>query len=102
MRKRFELQLSLGQTLIGEIRINPKSKNALDQLIAALKEIYLNNEYNEKIFSVVEKHLSRSDRNNGRPGMNIWTIFVLAQARMCLNLSYDMLHHISNNDLLLR
>ena len=49
MRKRFELQLSIGQTSIEEFYINPKSKNALEQLIAALKEIYCNTEYNDKI-----------------------------------------------------
>jgi len=102
MRKRFELQLSLGQTPISEIYINPKSKNALDQLIAALKEIYCNNEYNDKIFSIMEKYLPKVDNQNGRPGMNLWTIFVLGQVRMSLGLSYDMLHHLSNNDILLR
>ena len=46
--------------------------------------------------------MSSIDRNNGRPGMNLWTVFVLAQVRMCLGTSYDMLHHLSNNDILLR
>jgi hypothetical protein len=102
MRKRFELQLSIGQTPIGDIYINPKSKNALDQLIAALKELYCDNEYNEMIFSIIEKYLPKLDKNNGRPGMNLWTIFVLAQVRLCLGLDYDMLHNLSNNHSLLR
>ena len=102
MRKRFELQLNIGQTPISEIYINPKSKNALDQLIAALKEIYCNKEYNDKIFNIIEHHLPKTDRNNGRPGMNLWTIFVLAQVRLCLGLDYDMLHNLSNNHTLLR
>jgi len=38
----------------------------------------------------------------GRPGMNLWVIFVLAQVRMVLNCSYDFLHHQANNDRLLR
>jgi hypothetical protein len=42
------------------------------------------------------------DRNNGRPGMNLWTIFVLSQVRLCLGLDYDMLHNLSNNHTLLR
>ena len=102
MRKRFELQLKIGQTPISEIYINPKSKNALDQLIAALKEIYCNCEYNNRIFSIIEKYLPKVDRKNGRPGMNLWSVFVSGQVRMSLGLSYDMLHHLSNNDLLLR
>jgi hypothetical protein len=102
MRKRFELQLKINQTPINEIYINPKSINALDQLVASLKEIYCNQEYNEKIFSILEKYLPKVAHNNGRPGMNLWTIFVLGQVRMCLNLSYNMLHHLANNDRLLR
>jgi len=102
MRKRFELQLSIGQTPISEIYINPKSKNALDQLIAALKELYCNKEYNDKIFSIIEKYLPAVDANNGRPGMNLWTVFVLSQVRLCLGLGYDMLHNLSNNHSLLR
>ena len=33
----------------------------------------------------------------GRPGMDLWTLFVLAQARLCLNISYDRLHDLANN-----
>jgi len=46
MRKRFEQQLFLGQLPIEETYINPKKKYALDELLAALKEIYCNTEYN--------------------------------------------------------
>ena len=102
MRQRFDLQLKIGQTPIGEIQINPKSKNALDQLIVALKEIYCNGEYNEKIFSIIERHLPSVDRGNGRPGMNLWTVFVLAQVRLCMGYSYDILHNQANNHRLLR
>jgi hypothetical protein len=94
--------MSIGQTPISEIYINPKSKNSLEQLIATLKEIYCNSEYNNKIFSIIESYLPKVVRNNGRPGMNLWTIFVLSQVRLCLDTSYDMLHHLANNDLLLR
>jgi hypothetical protein len=102
MRQRFEQQLSIGQTPIQDIYINPKSQNGLEQLIASLKEIYCNREYRDKIFSIIEQYLPDVDRSNGRPGMNLWTIFVLGQVRMCLGTSYDMLHHLANNDLLLR
>jgi len=102
MRKRFDLQMKIGQTPISEIYINPKSKNSLDQLVASLKEIYCNEEYNEKIFNIIEGYMPKVDNRNGRPGMNLWTIFVLAQVRMCLGASYDMLHNLSNNHRLLR
>jgi hypothetical protein len=102
MRKRFDLQLRIGQAPISDLYVNPKSKNALDQLIAALKAIYCNCEYNDKVFSIIESYLPDIDRNNGRPGMNLWTVFVLGQVRMCLGASYDTLHNLSNNHILLR
>lgn len=96
MRKRFEQQLTIGQIPIEEAFISPKSKNSLDELLAALKEIYCNTEYNKKIFSVLEKYICKG-KKTGRPGMDLWCIFVLAQVRLCLNESYDMLHNLANN-----
>lgn len=97
MRNRFEQQLSMGQLPIEETYIGVKSKNALDELLAALKEIYCNKEYNERIFSILEKHISSGKKRTGRTGMDLWSIFVLAQVRLCLNVSYDMLHNLADN-----
>ena len=97
MRNRFEQQLSMGQLPIEETYIGVKSKNALDELLAALKEIYCNKYYNEKIFSILEKHINAGKNKTGRKGMDLWSIFVLAQVRLCLNVSYDMLHNLADN-----
>jgi IS5 family transposase len=102
MRKRFEQQLSIGQFPISETIINRKSKNSLDELLAALKSIYCTEEYNERIFSLLEKHISAKKKKTGRSGMDLWCIFVLAQVRLCLNLSYDVLHNLANNHITLR
>ena len=97
MRKRFEQQLGLGQLPIEATYINPKSKNALDELLAALKAIYCNKEYNEQIFRILENYINSGKKNTGRTGMDLWCIFVLAEVRLCLNLSYDVLHDQANN-----
>jgi len=97
MRKRFEQELGLGQLPIEATIINPKSKNALDELLASLKAIYCNKEYNEQIFNILEKHINSGKKNTGRTGMDLWCIFVLAEVRLCMNLSYDVLHDLANN-----
>jgi transposase, IS5 family len=97
MRKRFEQQLGLGQLPIEAAFINPKSKNALDELLAALKAIYCDKEYNGIIFGILEKHINSGKKSTGRPGMDLWCIFVLSQVRLCLNLSYDTLHDLADN-----
>lgn len=102
MRNRFTQQLSIGQKPIEETWINPKSKNAIDELLAALKEIYCNKEYNEKVFNILEKHIRSGKKNTGRKGLDLWIVFVLAQLRLCLNISYEMVHNLANNHHTLR
>ena len=102
MRIRFEQQLVIGQLLIEDTQIRSKSKNALDELLAALKAIYCHKEYNDEIFCILEKHINSNKKRTGRRGMNLWTIFVFAQVRLCLNTSYDVLHNLANNHLMLR
>ncbi len=102
MRLRFEQQLVIGQLLIEDTQIRSKSKNALDELLAALKAIYCHKEYNDEIFCILEKHINSNKKRTGRRGMNLWTIFVFAQVRLCLNTSYDALHNLANNHLMLR
>lgn len=102
MRKRFEQQLSIGQLPIEETQISPKAKNALNELLAALHSIYCNKKYNEEVFSLLEKHISSGKKKTGRNGMDLWCIFVLSQVRLCLNISYGVLHDLANNHRTLR
>lgn len=102
MRKRFEQQLEIGRLLIQDTRISLKCRDSLLELVAALKEIFVNEKYNEKIFSIIENSISAGKKKTGRRGMDLWQIFVLSQVRLCLNTSYDRLHYIANHDKLVR
>lgn len=95
MRKRFEQQLSLGQIPIEQTYVNPKRKYVLDELLLSLKTLYCTPEYNEKIFRILEEGLGK--HRTGRKGMDLWCVFVLAQVRFNLNISYEMLHNLANN-----
>jgi len=103
MRQRFEQEITIGRLLIQHTVITTKKRSgALPSLCAALKELYVNPEWNEKIFQILEKKILSKNNNTGRPGMNLWQIFVLSQVRLCQNISYDELHHIANYDSLVR
>jgi len=102
MRKCFEPQLILGCTPIEEVKVPVKTKNHLAALIAALQYIYVNPEWNAKIFQLLSGKLVKGNNKMGRSGMSLWEVFVLAQVRLCMNISYDELHHISNYDTLVR
>ena len=102
MRKRFEQQLEIGQLLIQDTQISLKSKDSLDELMAALKEIFVTIEYNEKIFSILEGVISKGKQKTGRKGMDLWQLFVLSQVRLCIGASYERLLHLANYDHLIR
>ena len=103
MRKRFEQQLTIGRLLIQDANIpTAKRSGALPGLCAALKEIFVTPKWNEKVFEILEKSILSGKQQTGRPGMDLWQIFVLSQVRLCQNISYDDLHHISNYDTLIR
>jgi len=103
MRKRFEQQMTLGSIPIGETKITTKKRSgALPGLCAALKEIFITPEWNEKVFEILEKRIMAGKKRTGRPGMDLWQIFVLSQVRLCQNISYDELHDLANHHALIR
>ncbi len=103
MRKRFEQEITIGRLLIQDTIIPTKKRSgALPGLCAALKEIFISPKWNERVFQVLEDKILSSNNNMGRPGMNLWQIFVLSQVRLCQNISYDDLHHIANYDSMVR
>ena len=103
MRKRFEQQMTLGRLPIveTEIPIN-KRTGALPKLCAALKEIFITPKWNEKVFEILEAKITAGKQQTGRPGMDLWQIFVLSLVRLCQNISYDELHDLANHHTLIR
>lgn len=103
MRKRFEQQITLGKLLIQDTEIpTAKRSGSLPALCAALKEIFVTPQWHEKVFEVLEKKILPKNNTTGRPGMDLWQIFVLSQVRLCQNISYDELHNLSNYHSLIR
>ena len=95
--------MTIGSIPIGETKITTKKRSgALPSLCAALKEIFITPKWNEKVFEILEAKITQGKRRTGRTGMDLWQIFVLSQVRLCQNISYDELHHIANNDHLIR
>lgn len=102
MRLRFEQQLKIGQISISDVKIPFKTRDHLPPLLKALQEIYIDPTLNEKISNILYKRISKGKKITGKLGMSLWEIFVLAQVRLCLNCSFDRLHHMTNYDSLLR
>ena len=98
MRKRFELCPILGSLPISEVKIPLKSRDELPPVLLALQTIFVNQEYHQKMFSIVEPVIKQGKRQTGREGMTIWEVIVLSVIRLTLNTNYDRLLWIANYD----
>jgi hypothetical protein len=101
MRKMEENQLRFGEINISEIKFNPKSRDDIPKLLMGLQCIYITPEIREEVFAILEHGITfrnnkKVDKNNGRPGMEMWKIFVMGTLRLSLNCDYDRLHELVN------
>ena len=95
--------MTIGSIPIGETKITTKKRSgAFPGLCAALKEIFITPKWNEKVFEILEAKITADKQKTGRPGMDLWQIFVLSQVRLLKDFSYDDLHDLANNHSLIR
>lgn len=94
--------MRIGQIPISSIKVNHKYRGAFPKLVLALKELFLSPEYNDRIFKILEEKIVSGKKKTGRPGMDLWVLFVMAQTRLCLNISYDELYRMANCDRMFR
>jgi transposase, IS5 family len=96
-------QVQFGEVDISEIKFNPKSRDDIPKILKGLQFIYVNESVRKEIFNLLENKISpHINKRNGRPGMELWKIFVMGILRLDLNCDYDRLHHIVNHDSLVR
>jgi hypothetical protein len=96
-------QLQIGEVDISQITFNPKSRDDIPQVLKGLQYIYINTPVREEIFSLLDKHITaKINKNNGRPGMHLWKVFVMGVLRLDLNWDYDRLHDQVNHHSLIR
>ena len=102
MRQRFEQQFKIGTLQISDTKISTKTRDAQPKLALVLLQLFNTPEYNEQLFVILEDKIIGHKQSTGRPGMDLWQIFVMAMFRMTLDLTYDRLHTMANNDKMLR
>ncbi len=83
---------------LSEIEFDPKSRDDIPQLLRGLQYIFLTPSLREEVFQILDTLFpEKLDRNNGRPGMDMWSIFVMGVLRLNLNWDYDRLQEMVNN-----
>jgi len=103
MRKVINPQMKFGEVSIGDIQFDLRSRDEIPKLLLGLQQIYCNPEIRKPVFEILEEIVPKdTDSDNGRPGMDLWKIFVLGSVRLCCNWDYDKLMEIANNHSTLR
>ena len=78
MRQTRKPQLALGEARIKDIKLDHKSRDDIPEVLLGLQHLYSHEETREKLFSLLEEHiLPGTNRNVGRPGMELWRILVM-------------------------
>jgi transposase, IS5 family len=102
MRRRFDVQLALGQVPIERVQIPLKSRDELPPILGGLQWIFQTPEINEQVFALLESKLLAGKKATGRPGLHLWQILVLGVVRLGLDCDYDRLEDLANHHTLLR
>ena len=98
MRHIENAQLQIGQQDIAKIRLDPKSRDDIPELLRGLQHIYCTPEIRKEVFQILEQMIPQKiSAQNGRPGMLLWKILVLRVLRINLNHDYDRIHELANN-----
>jgi len=103
VRKVIEPQRKLGEVDISAIEFDLQSRDEIPRLLMGLQYIYCATEVRRKVFRILQEMIApQTDRDNGRPGMQLWAILVLGMLRLNCNWDYDKLKEMADNHQTLR
>ena len=103
MRFEQDPQLISGKVEISKIRFDLKSRDDIPQVLRGLQHIYTTSSIRQEVFKLLEEHvLPEVDKTTGRPGMDLWKIFVMGTLRLDLNCDYDRLQQLVNHHQIIR
>ena len=96
MRIPFDPQLRLGGSSILDVQLNTNCRDEIIPILTALQHIHGQPELRDELINAVAQDVNRaSSPELGRPGMDYWTILVLAAVRLGCNFDYDKLHNLA-------
>jgi len=96
-------KLPIEDMSISEITFDAKSRDDIPPLLRGLQYIFITPEIREKVFIILSTIIPQKvDMRQGRPGLDLWRIFVMGVLRVNLNWDYDRLHEMVNNHVTIR
>jgi transposase, IS5 family len=97
MRSVENAQMHIGEVDVSRIALDAKSRDDIPQILRGLQYLYMDPAKRAKLFQLLESEIAPEvDKNTGRPGMTLWSIFVCGVIRLDLNIDYDRLQELIN------
>ncbi len=98
MREVENPQMQFGEPAIGDVFINPKSRDDVPALLRGLQWIYCDEPTRQRVFELLQEKVRPGvDLKVNRPGLNLWRILVLAVLKKGLNCDFYRLQDYANN-----
>ena len=95
---REQTRKPLSNMQVDQAILEEKSRDDIPQLLEGLKYIFLDVTLRQQIFDILLNIFPKNiNLHDGRPGMDMWSIFVIAVLRVNLNCDYDRIHNLVNN-----
>ena len=103
MRLAFDPQLRFDCPAVAEVRLNTDCRDEIIPILRALQHIYGRPEFRDQLLDAVAHDVNAITRaDQGRPGMDYWSILVLGAVRLGCNLNYDRLQNLAEEHRTLR
>ena len=95
--------MQIGEIDISDVNIELNTRDEIPQLLRGLQHLYTDTTLRSKIFKELWKMVPDDiDTENGRTGMDLWSILVLGDLRVSCNCDWDKLQELANNHYTLR
>jgi transposase, IS5 family len=96
-------QQRIDQTPLMTVQLNPRSRDETVKMMRGLQAVYADLPTRTAILALIRRDVLGDVRDDvGRPGMDLWSIFVLLCCREALRLDYDRLEDLVENHRLVR
>jgi transposase, IS5 family len=103
MRTAFDPQLRLACPVVPDVRLNTDCRDEIIPILRGLQHIYCQPQLRDELLDAVAQDVNGASRaDQGRPGMDYWSILVLGAVRLGCNLNYDRLQNLAEEHRTLR
>ena len=98
MRIPHRKQQYLGCPAVTQVDVNPNCRDRMIPILRALQHIYSRPQLRQKALDLIAQDvLGDADPDQGRPGLTLWQILVLASVRLGCDFTYDHLQDLAEN-----